>query len=157
MRICRVNPNAVTPVRENPSDIGTDLSVIAFHSKLNDITSLYDTGIQVAAPSGYYVELIPRSSLSKSGYMLANSVGVIDPEYTGTLLVALTRTLPTAPEITFPFKCVQMVLRKAIRFSFIEVPEEDMPKKTKRGEGGFGSTDCPAPKQCKAESADNLI
>ena len=52
---------------------------------------MYDTGIQVKPQYGYYFEIVPRSSLSKSGYILANSIGIIDPSYSGNLYIVLIK------------------------------------------------------------------
>lgn len=49
--------------------------------------------------TGYYLQVFPRSSLSKSGYALANSVGIIDENYTGNIFIALTKTEPFAREL----------------------------------------------------------
>jgi dUTPase len=43
--------------------------------------ALFETGIIVSPDSDHYIEILPRSSITKSGYMLANSVGIIDPSY----------------------------------------------------------------------------
>lgn len=62
-------------------------------------TILYDTGIKINVKYGYYAEVVPRSSLSKSGYMLANSIGIIDNSYRNNIFVALTKINPDAPDI----------------------------------------------------------
>ena len=83
------------------------------------------------------MEIVPRSSLSKSGYILANSVGIIDNSYRGNLMVALTKVCDDAKEIEYPFRCCQMIVRKYVNTYLEEVGNVD---KTKRNEGGFGST-----------------
>ena len=52
---------------------------------------MYDSYISVQPPEGYYFEIVPRSSISKLGYILTNSIGIIDPSYRGTLKVVLTK------------------------------------------------------------------
>ena len=149
----KTSPYAVTPTRGTPLSIGYDLTAISVFKKLSNRTTLYDTGIKVNPPCGYYVEILPRSSLSKTGYMLSNSVGVIDPDYTGNLLIALTKVDDSLPDLTFPFTRCQMVLRKAEFFNFHEVEESSLynrelrgcdvrqREQNVRGDGGFGSTD----------------
>jgi deoxyuridine 5'-triphosphate nucleotidohydrolase len=132
-----VDAKAVIPSKAHASDIGYDLSVIAKVKDLTYNTALYDTGIKMMAPAGYYLEIHPRSSISKSGYILANSTGIIDPGYTGNLYVALTKIDPNAPEITFPAKMAQVIVRKAY-FSVLKV--ENTIDTTTRNVGGFGST-----------------
>lgn len=134
---------AVIPSKARLSDVGYDISIIRKHSDLNDKTALYDTGLSLQIPFRFYAELFPRSSLSKSGYMLANSVGIIDRSYQGPLLVALTRVSDEALDLekSYPFRCCQLVFR---RQEFVDVlePKEAIPDghQTTRGEGGFGST-----------------
>lgn len=96
--------------------------------------AVYDTGIKVKPPPGYYCEILPRSSMSKLGVMLLNSVGVIDPTYRGTLKVCLAGCVPKTP-----FKLCQLVLRR-VEPNF-EVKKVDSVGQTVRGAGGFGSTD----------------
>lgn len=104
---------AVVPTKAHPSDIGYDLTAIDIFKKISEQTILFETGIRVSPPPGYYIEILPRSSISKTGYILANSVGVIDPNYTGTLKIALTKVDKTKPDLELPFNRCQIVLRKA--------------------------------------------
>lgn len=131
-------PNAVVPKRAHATDIGYDLTAINIYKKISDTTVLLETGLAVKPPDGYYIEIVPRSSLSKTGYMLSNSVGIIDPSYRGTLKIALTKVDKVADPITFPFNRFQLILRKAEYFELQEVENLD---DTERGDGGFGSTD----------------
>lgn len=69
---------------------------------------------------------------------MANSVGIIDPSYNGNLLVALVKVDPEAPEVTFPFRCCQLIFRQQVHVNVNEV--DTMFDATERGAGGFGST-----------------
>lgn len=133
-----VDNDAVTPNKVRLSDVGYDLTVIKKHKQLNSTTALYDTGIQIQVPFGYYTEIVPRSSLSKSGYMLSNSMGIIDNSYTGNLYVALTKVAPEVPDIEFPFKCCQLILKQQ-HFMNINTQYDELGE-THRKDGGFGST-----------------
>ena len=134
----RHDKSARIPNRAHPTDIGYDLTAIGVYKKISDNITLFETGIAVQPPEGYYLEILPRSSMSKTGYMLSNSVGTIDPSYTGTLKVALTKVDHTCPDISLPFTRCQLVLRKANHYNMTEV---DSHRETMRGDGGFGSTD----------------
>ena len=129
---------AVVPAKAHPSDIGYDLTAIDVFKQISESITLFETGIRVSPPEGYYLEILPRSSMSKTGYMLANSVGTIDPDYTGTLKIALTKVAKELPDIKLPFTRCQLVLRKAEYTEMVQVESLD---KTTRGEGGFGSSD----------------
>jgi deoxyuridine 5'-triphosphate nucleotidohydrolase len=134
----KTDADAVLPSKANVSDAGYDLTVINVVNKwLNNVT-LYDTGIKILMNPGYYAEIVPRSSLSKSGYMLANSVGVIDNTYRGNLYIALVKVDPSAPDIKLPFRCCQLIFRKQEHMDIVET-EQDLGS-TMRQEGGFGST-----------------
>ena len=77
--------NAVIPTKAGDQEVGYDLTAINFVKRLGTNTFMYDTGISVEPPAGYYTEIVPRSSIVKSGYILTNSIGIIDPTYRGTL------------------------------------------------------------------------
>jgi dUTP pyrophosphatase len=143
----KTREDAVIPTRAHPSDVGYDLTAVAVeknfvHGNMTAgiATWIYDTGIAVKPPDGYYFEIVARSSIYKTGWFLANGVGTIDPSYTGSIRIALN---PIAnfdiiqPPIP-PFKICQLVLRPALYPILEEVEDLD---DTERGEGGFGSTD----------------
>lgn len=132
------NKDAVSPRKVRFSDVAFDLTLIKKVKDVNSLTTQYDTGIAVSPPPGFYVSLNPRSSLSKSGYILANSKGIIDPAYTGNLFVSLTKVVPDAPEIKLPFVGIQMKL-EPVYYPILEECNELV--ETERGSGGFGSTD----------------
>ena len=139
IKFVRRHVAAVMPTRANPTDIGLDLVAIKVHKWLSTTNSicLFDTGIAVTPPEGYYIEIVPRSSISKTGWMLANGIGTIDPTYTGNLYIALVRVVPDAPVPTLPFCKCQMVLRIA---HYADMEEVESLDDTERGDGGFGST-----------------
>ncbi len=131
------NQEAVVPTKGTPYAVGYDLTAISVYKKLSEKTTLYDTGIKVQPPQGYYTEILPRSSITKTGYCLSNSVGTIDSDYRGTLLIALTRIDEAFPELTLPFTKCQLVLRRHEDYILREV---NSLSDTVRGDGGFGST-----------------
>lgn len=139
LKYAKITNNAITPTKTNFSDAGFDISIIALYKVLDANTSLYHTGIKLDIPTGYYIEMIPRSSISKSGYMLANSIGIIDCSYKGELLVALTKINAASAKLDFPYRCCQLIMRQQIFPEMIEIKESDI-SDTNRAEGGFGST-----------------
>lgn len=136
-----VEPGGIMPTRAHPEDVGYDLWITSQTDNVYGPTVLYDTHIKVEPPAGYYWEVFPRSSISKTGYMLANGIGLIDPNYRGTIKLALTKIWGEAPELELPCKIGQLVLRKIHETVCIESTSETL-SKTTRNEGGFGSTDC---------------
>jgi deoxyuridine 5'-triphosphate nucleotidohydrolase len=141
--VWKTTEDAVIPSKAHFSDTGFDLTIIKVHKRLNKKTIMYDTGIKIQLPVNYYAEIVPRSSLSKTGWMLTNSIGVIDNSYQGNLYVVVTRVEDDVDELELPFKGFQLILRKQ-EHGFINLMEEDDAFKgaeSSRGAGGFGSSD----------------
>lgn len=95
------------------------------------------TGISVELPKGSALMIYPRSSLHKKSLILANSVGIIDSDYRGEIVVCLYNTSYLSQKIVAGERIVQAMLIKVAPIA-IEVVEALTP--TARGEGGFGST-----------------
>jgi deoxyuridine 5'-triphosphate nucleotidohydrolase len=148
IKVFKACEEAVIPSKARYSDAGYDLTIIKEHKRLNSKTVIYDTGIKLEIPNGYYVEIVPRSSISRSGYMLANNVGIIDQGYRGNLYIALTKINDEIPDITdlanwrLPWKCCQMIVKKQIysKLVYCDSGQDDI-EKSNRGTGAFGSTD----------------
>lgn len=143
--VCRVkcvDPAAVFPKKANASDVGYDITILRPHQTWGDRVTLYDTGLQIEVPHGVYAELVPRSSLSKTGYMLANSVGIIDPGYRNNLYVAVIQVDPNAKPLPLPFRGFQLIFRQHIHMLLdsLECTDANADARTVRGAGGFGSS-----------------
>jgi deoxyuridine 5'-triphosphate nucleotidohydrolase len=135
-RWSRTISGAPAPQKTRFSDSGYDLHLVK-KVKVRAKVHYYDTGIQVQPEVGYYFDLVGRSSISKSGWMLANNVGIIDSSYTGSIQVALVRTDADAEEPELPCRLVQIIPRQLI---LMEGEEVWSLNETQRGDGGFGST-----------------
>lgn len=131
--------SAIIPTKAHASDIGYDLSIIKVHKQISEIITMYDTGIIVIPEYGYCFDIGPRSSLYKTGCILANSTGYIDGTYTDTIKVVLMKLDHSMPDIKLPFSGVQLILRKMTHFELIETSKSELIK-TSRGSGAFGST-----------------
>ena len=139
-KVYKTDPNAIIPCKGHESDVGYDLTIIKKFKQLTPSTILYDTGIKLNVDYGYYIEIVPRSSLSKSGYILANSIGIIEKSYSGNLLVALTKIDKEMPDLELPFKCCQLIFKPQISLNLIEMKDQTTVEETSRSNGGFGST-----------------
>ncbi len=97
------------------------------------------TGIAIALPSNEYVGLVfARSSLGlKKGITLPNAVGVIDSDYRGEILVALTN-ISDEPYTISPAERIAQLVIMPVCIAKIKVVDEL--SSTQRGDGGFGST-----------------
>lgn len=96
----------------------------------------YDTGLVMEIPKGYYGKLVPRSSISKGLRWLANSVGIIDADYRGTIRVRI-RHIFGKDKYKVGDAMAQLILQKRYVFNWNAT---DITSDTERGEGGFGST-----------------
>ena len=127
---------AVAPCKSRCSDSGYDLSIVKLLKTKGNV-HYYDTGIQVEPSYGYYFDMVGRSSISKTGWMIANNIGIIDATYRGNIIVALVKVDEEAKEITLPFKLVQLIPRKLIIMNDQEVDHLNV---TERDSKGFGSS-----------------
>lgn len=96
------------------------------------------TGLRLAIPAGFEVQIRPRSGLARDhGLTLANAPGTIDSDYRGPVGVILIN-LGTAPFVVgHGDRVAQMVVAPVLRAGFAEAGGLDP---TARGAGGFGST-----------------
>ncbi len=96
------------------------------------------TGLAMAIPHGYEVQVRPRSGLAlKHGITVPNTPGTIDSDYRGELKVILINHGADPFEIRRGDRVAQLVLAPVVQAGWLEVAELD---ETARGEGGFGST-----------------
>jgi dUTP pyrophosphatase len=99
---------------------------------------LVPTGLTIALPPGYELQVRPRSGLAlKHGIVLPNSPGTVDEDYRGELLVIVMNAGPARFIIERGMRIAQAVLAPVVRAEWQEVVE--LPG-TARGDGGFGST-----------------
>lgn len=137
-KFIKTDINAVIPAKNKCSDEGYDLTIIKKVKDISPLTAMYSTEICVKAPDGYYTEIVPRSSISKSGYIMSNSIGIIDSNYVGKLMICLTKIDSTLPDLTLPFKCAQLLIKKSHHYVMENVYNLE---ETLRNDGAFGSTD----------------
>jgi dUTP pyrophosphatase len=134
-------PEAVIPKYAQNGDAGMDLTATSF--RVTDTFIEFGTGIAVEIPHGYVGLLFPRSSITKSapGVSLKNSVGVIDSNYRGEILVRFELPYSGIHEGIIPDvgdKVAQLIVMSYPKVHMEEVQELS---DSNRGQGGFGSTD----------------
>lgn len=82
LKIRKLHSNAEIPKKAHADDVGFDLvavECVVVNEKDHGYIE-YRFGISVQPSPGFYCEIVPRSSISKTGLWLANSLGVIDPK-----------------------------------------------------------------------------
>ena len=99
---------------------------------------LIPTGIKVAIPEGYEMQIRPRSGLAlKHGITIVNTPGTIDADYRGEIGVILINLSDKAFVVNDGERIAQMVVAPYTR---VEWEASDSISATERGEGGFGHT-----------------
>jgi dUTP pyrophosphatase len=100
--------------------------------------ALVPTGLRVAVPEGYEMQIRPRSGLAlKQGIVLPNSPGTIDSDYRGPLGVIVMNLGEADFVVRHGDRIAQGVIAPVVRAGYALVGALD---DTARGAGGFGST-----------------
>jgi dUTP pyrophosphatase len=134
----KINENAKIPEYAHPSDAGCDVFSAETVTIASGETKIVKTGIRVAIPAGYEIQIRPRSGLSaKTGIRVANAPGTIDSMYRGEIGIILHNTSSDTYTIETGDKIAQMIIAQSPMIKWVE---EIINMDTDRGTGGFGST-----------------
>lgn len=157
----QLEEGAVMPTRAHETDVGYDIcakEVEFIHEELpwwkkmlgikpRIITVKCDTGVHISPRSkSFWIMGLPNSRVSKLPFVLGNSAGVIDPDYTGSIKF-IYNVLPYHKDYTTQYvkgffskgKVIgQLVVMHRYGMDFNQVDDLEA---TERGDGGFGSTE----------------
>jgi dUTP pyrophosphatase len=125
------------PTRGTPSSAGYDLYVLENVFIPHMCQETVNTGVKVEIPEGYFGILCPRSSIGKRGLSLVNTIGIIDSDYRGDIILNLKNNGISGVTLNRGDRVAQLLIVPYISPE-IEVVEEL--SETVRGTGGFGST-----------------
>lgn len=138
IKFMKVRPDATAPTKED-GDAGWDFTVpqnmvipsLSYGNKI-------PLGIAMEIPQGYYMQLVPRSSTgAKTPLRISNAPGTIDSSYRGEIM-ALVDNLSEMPfDIKKGRRLFQGILHREVNAVMVESTSLS---KTKRGDGGIGST-----------------
>jgi dUTP pyrophosphatase len=138
--IKKLNSSVVLPKYKSSGASGMDLmAFIEKPIKLPSYSScLIPTGIAIAFPEEYEIQIRPRSGLAaKKNITVLNTPGTIDSDYRGEIKIILFNLGKEEFIIKNQDRVAQMILTPVIKMELEET--NDLPD-TLRGEGGFGST-----------------
>ena len=138
--IKKLQKNIILPEYKTDGSSGMDLmaNVEQTVKILPGEKKIISTGIMVAIPKQYEIQIRPRSGLAaKNGISVLNTPGTIDSDYRGEIKVILINLGKDIFEIKKNDRIAQMIICPIIKAELEEV--ESLPK-TVRGKGGFGST-----------------
>jgi len=157
----KCHPDARMPEYAHPDDSGMDVFALDDYIIHPGETKLIPTGIKMAVPNGYEIQIRPKSGRAlKTKMRIANTPATIDAGFRGELQVIMENIEPPIKDITYDFddkgrpvitsilRGSDMVIGKGEKFAqlvLMEVPKavlfqvENLDD-TERGSGGFGST-----------------
>jgi dUTP pyrophosphatase len=138
--IKKLNPSVQLPSYKTNGASGMDL--MAFTEKPINLepgkSCLVSTGLSVAFPEKYEIQIRPRSGLAaKNNISVLNTPGTIDSDYRGELKIILFNHSSKNFIINNNDRVAQMVLAPIIK---MELEETNELTESIRGKGGFGST-----------------
>jgi dUTP pyrophosphatase len=129
---------ALVPKKQHELDIGYDLASVENTTLLSKQVTLVRTGLTISLPAGVAGFVLPRSGLAtKHQITLINSPGLIDPGYTGEILIPLINHSDVNYNISKQERVAQLVLVNSDNVKFDIVDELNV---TERSSDGFGST-----------------
>jgi len=118
-------------------DAGLDIRSIETATLKAGIPYAVATGLSLEIPSGYEVQIRPRSGLAlKHAITIPNAPATIDPGYRGELKVILLNLGRTDYQVHAGDRIAQMVLA---RYEPVDWEEAELSESI-RGTGGFGSS-----------------
>jgi dUTP pyrophosphatase len=138
VNIINKSPNAL-PEYETPGSAGLDVRCTETIVLNPGERILAKTGLFVEIPLGYELQVRPRSGLAlKQGITVLNTPGTIDADYRGEIGVILMNHGLSVVEFKPADRIAQLVLNKVERIQWLQT---ESLTGTKRGQGGFGSTE----------------
>jgi deoxyuridine 5'-triphosphate nucleotidohydrolase len=147
IQLKRLHPEAILPFRGSFEAAGLDISACLISETgrpskrlvSSQQTISIPTGWSLRPPDGFCTLVLSRSGLAASNppLFVANSPGLIDPDYTGEIKILLFNGGFNAAYIEHGQRIAQLIFIRRHEFPFIEV--ESLPE-TVRGPKGFGST-----------------
>ena len=140
VKVKKLNEDAVIPAyAHKDGDRGMDITAISVEYDKDHDRYIYHSGLAFEVPEGYGMLIFPRSSNTKTNAYLGNSVGILDSNYRGELMIVYKNRdfVNMTPPYNVGDRVAQIVI---IPYPKIEFEEVDELNETERNSGGFGST-----------------
>ena len=129
----KLHPNAEIPFKGTSHSVGYDVKCVDMKTTGKYIE--YFTGLSFEFPTTHAMFLLPRSSISNTPLVLANSIGLGDPDFRGNYSFRFKRIQPGSEIYEVGDKIGQLVFIKKEDVEFIECEELSV---TERNTGGYG-------------------
>jgi dUTP pyrophosphatase len=136
MKIKLDNKNCM-PKRGREGDAGLDLRSKKEVLIRRDGYETIFTGVRVEIPKNHFGLIVPRSGLGSRGFILRNTVGIIDESYRGEILLMATNKGQDAIVIKQYERVAQLII---IPYLQVDLEVVDSLEDTERGSLGFGSS-----------------
>jgi dUTP pyrophosphatase len=139
LQITRLDPTVALPSYGTPESAGFDLAAARDVTVQPSSIALIPTGLVIGTPAGHFLAIFARSSTPlKRGLMVANGVGVIDPDYCGAkdeVMIQVINVTNRAVDVRKGDRLAQGIVLPAPRVVWDEVQEIRAVTR-----GGFGAT-----------------
>lgn len=138
VKIKKTNENAVMPKYAIEGDAGLDLTAVSEYTEDGKDYGFIEYGIGLAfeIPKGFFGCIRPRSSISKTGLILANAPCTLDSGFRGEFKVRF-KWIKGTKKYEIGDRIAQLIVLPYPEVEFIEVEELEQ---SVRGEGQFGSS-----------------
>lgn len=131
-------PDYPLPKYQTPGSAGMDVASVEAVTLAPGARALVPTGLKVAVPEGFEVQIRPRSGLAlRHGITVLNAPGTIDSDYRGEVKVLLVNLGDAEVTLEAGTRVAQMVVASVCHAELHLVEGLDS---TERGDGGFGHT-----------------
>ena len=138
VKLEKVHKNATVPTYAHHDDACCDLYAVEDYTIKPGGRGLLRTGIAIEIPTGYEVQVRPRSGLAfKQGFTVLNAPGTIDAQYRNEIKVLAINLGNELIAIRTGDRIAQMCIKPVYTMEFEEV---DKLSESDRGLGGWGST-----------------
>lgn len=140
VRFRKKDESVCLPVYETAGSAGADLRARISSSITIEKGEhrLVPTGLYPEIPSGYEIQVRPRSGLAlKKGVTVLNTPGTVDSDYRGEIMVNIINLGHEPFTVNDGDRIAQIIVSPVLHAAFVEA---DSLSETERGDGGFGST-----------------
>jgi dUTP pyrophosphatase len=138
-RIRRLSPEATLPEYQTPGAAGFDLAASEEITVQPGEVRLVPTGLVIEVPAGHFLGVFARSSTPlRRGLMVANGVGVVDPDYSGPndqVMIEVLNFTQGPVVVKKGDRIAQGIILPAVRVAWDEVGSIRADSR-----GGFGAT-----------------
>ena len=133
--------NNKNPVYAKEGDSGFDLRANVSGTLKTLERTLVSTGLFFELPKGYELQIRPRSGMAyKNGVTVLNTPGTVDRGYSGEIKIILINLSNKTFKIKHGDRIAQAVVSPVLSGRWCNLNKQNELNKTKRGDGGFGST-----------------